>query len=287
MFIVMGATGHVGGAVAEGLLSQGERVTVLTREPRRASKWRDRGACVVAADAEDVGSLREAFRLGRRAFLLNPPADPSGDTQATERRTIANILAALEESRLEKVVAASTYGARAGEGIGDLTTLWELEEGLRRQPIPAAINRGAYYMTNWTSATEVVRQSGRLPSMFPGDAVMPMVAPLDLGQAAIDRLVAGVDDSGVRYVEGPARYTPHDVAKAFARALGHDVAVDVVPPAEWRAVFKGLGFSDEAALSYERMTRESLDGDFDKPANPICGAVTLQRFISDAIRPVK
>jgi hypothetical protein len=56
---------------------------------------------------------------------------------------------ALEGSGLEKVVAESTGGAQPRDRIGDLNVLWELEEGLSRQTIPAAINRAAYYMTNW------------------------------------------------------------------------------------------------------------------------------------------
>ena len=282
MYVVMGATGHVGAAVAQTLLATGEDVTILTRRPERAGRWRDKGASVAMADAEDVDSLRAAFRRGRRAFLLNPPADTAGDTDATERRTIANILAALEDSGLEKVVAASTYGARPGQGIGDLSTLWELEEGLRRQPIPAAINRGAYYMTNWAGLLETVAQTGKLPSMFPADMPMPMVAPADLGEAAAARLLAPLDDVGVRYVEGPQRYTPQDVAQAMSRTLGRGVTVDVVPRDRWEAVYKGLGFSDEAARAYVRMTAVTLDEDFDKPGDVVRGHVSLADFIAAA-----
>lgn len=81
--------------------------------------------------------------------MLNPPADTTKDTDVIERRTVANILMALEGSGLEKVVAESTGGAQPRDRIGDLNVLWELEEGLSRQTIPAAINRAAYYMTNW------------------------------------------------------------------------------------------------------------------------------------------
>ncbi|WP_202880480.1 hypothetical protein [Sinorhizobium medicae] len=144
-----------------------------------------------------------AFRRGRRAFLLNPPADTTKDTDTVERRTAANILVALEGSGLEKVVAASTGGAQPGNRIGDLNVLWELEEGLRRQSIPAAINRGAYYMSNWDDLLDVVRRDGVLPTMFPEDTVIPMVAPRDLGEAAAERLLSSVNDVGVWYVEGP------------------------------------------------------------------------------------
>ncbi|WP_354533564.1 NmrA family NAD(P)-binding protein [Ralstonia sp. 1138] len=278
----MGATGHVGAAVADALLAGGEDVTIVTRWPERAGRWRDKGASIARADVEDVASLKAAFRRGRRAFLLNPPADTAGDTDATERRTIANILAALEDSGLEKVVAASTFGARPGQGIGDLTTLWELEEGLRRQPIPAAINRGAYYMSNWTSMLETVAETGTLPSMFPADMRIPMVAPADLGEAAAARLLTPLDDVGVRYVEGPQRYTPQDVARAMSRTLGRDVVLEVVPRDRWEAVYKGWGFSAEAARAYAKMTAVTLDEDFDQPADVVRGHVSLADFIAAA-----
>ena len=283
MYVVMGATGHVGGAVAQTLLASGEQVTILTRRPERAGRWRDKGASVAMADVEDVDSLRAAFRRGRRAFLLNPPADIAGDTDAAERRTIANILAALEDSGLEKVVAASTYGARPGQGIGDLTTLWALEEGLRRQPIPAAINRGAYYMTNWAGLLETVTQTGKLPSMFPADMPMPMVAPADLGEAAAARLLTPVEDVGVRYVEGPQRYTPQNVAQAMARTLGRGVAVEVAPRDRWETIYKGLGFSDEAARAYVRMTAVTQDEGFDMLSDVVRGHVSLADFIAAAV----
>lgn len=47
---------------------------------------------------------------------------------------------------LEKLIAVSTRGCPGGDRIGDLKVLWELEQGLRRQPSPAAIQRGAYYL---------------------------------------------------------------------------------------------------------------------------------------------
>ena len=283
MFVVMGATGHVGAAVADELLIRGEKVTVLTRDPAGAVGWRAKAATIAEADAEDAGSLRQAFQSGRRAFLLNPPADPSGDTDTTQRRTIAVILAALNSSGLEKVVAASTYGAQPGNAVGDLSTLWELEEGLRAQPIPAAINRGAYYMTNWLGFTDAVRTSGVLPSMFPADLKIPMIAPLDLGKAAAERLLAPISDKDVRCIEGPTRYTPQDVADAFGAALGRDVAVEVAPREAWVTVYQKAGFSKEAATAYARMTAATLDDGFDAPTSAQRGSTALNPFIASAI----
>ena len=283
MYVIMGGTGHVGSATVEALLARREKVTVITRTAAHASKWCERGAEIVEADVEDVASLRAAFQRGRRAFLLNPPAATTLDTDVIERRTVANILAALDGSGLEKVVAESTGGAQPGERIGDLNVLWELEEGLRAQSIPAAINRAAYYMSNWDGFVDTVRDIGTLPTMFPADLSIPMVAPRDLGEAAAIRLTSPLDDIGVRYIEGPQLYSSHDVANAFSRALERPVEVAVTPRDKLKEVFLSLGFSDAAADSYARMTTLCLDTGFDVSENPLRGTTTLDVYIRNLV----
>jgi uncharacterized protein YbjT (DUF2867 family) len=284
MYVIMGGTGRVGSATAAALLRRGKPVTIVTRNAEHAAAWRAKGAEIAEANVEDVASLRAALRRGERAFLLNPSADTRADTDVVERRTVANILAALENSGLEKVVAQSTGGAQPGERIGDLSVLWELEEGLRRQPIPAAINRGAYYMSNWAALLDTARRTGKLPTMYPADLRIPMVAPVDLGEVAADRLLSSLEDTAIRDVEGPARYTSTDVAQAFSKALARPVEAAVIPRDKWKDAFLSLGFSDAAADSYVRMTAASLDSGFDMPDGSLRGSTTLEAYVRDLVR---
>lgn len=282
MFIILGGTGHVGSAAASILLDQGQAVTIVTHDASKVGAWSGRGATIAEADVHDSDALRAIFRTGRRAFLLNPPAPVSGDTDVEERATIAAIVAALDGSGLEKLVAESTYGAQAGNRIGDLSTLYTLEAGLAAQPIPAAINRAAYYFSNLDMDLAPARE-GVIPSMFPVDLKIPMVAPADLGRAAAERLMSPVSDIGIRYVEGPARYSFGDVADAFAAALGRRVVADAIPRDHWVDTFKRQGFSDAAANSYARMTAVSVDGGFAMPDDPITGSTTLQSYVKDLV----
>lgn len=284
MFIVMGATGHVGSAVSQTLLDRGQPVTVVTRDSRHGQPWKAKGAEVAIADIDDVETLRAAFRRGRRAFLLNPPADIKGDTDAIELRTVANILAALEGSGLEKVVAESTAGAMPGKGIGDSSVLWALEQGLARQPIPAAINRVGFYLSNWDAQLESVRSGGKLQTMYPADFVLPMIAPQDAGKIAAERLMSPIDDVAMRYIEGPARYSSADVARAFADALGRSVDVETTTPEHFRDAYRQLGFSPAAAEAYSRMAEETLKSDFDYGERVIRGSSTLSRYIGDLLQ---
>jgi uncharacterized protein YbjT (DUF2867 family) len=133
--------------------------------------------------------MRDVFRQGRRAFLLNPPAPVSTDTDEVEHRSMRDILSALEGSGLEKVVFESAYGAQSGDRIGDLSVLYDFEQALKSQPIPTTILRAAYYMTNWDPLLDAAR-NGSLPTMFPEDRSVSMVAPQELVQAAVRLLRA-------------------------------------------------------------------------------------------------
>ena len=284
MYVILGGTGQVGSATARALLDEGEAVTIVTRDGSHGKERKDAGAKIAVADVRDVDALRGVFQSGKRAFLLNPPADPSGDTDKEERDNVAAILSALDGSGLEKVVAASTYGAFDGERCGDLTVLHEFEQALEKQSIPAAINRAGYYMSNWAGMAEPVQENGTLPSFFQADLSIPMVAPTDLGRAAARRLMSGSDDVGIEHIEGPDRYTANDVAAVFANLLDRKVEVQEVPRDALEDTFREFGFSDEAAASYACMTRRMIDGKTMPADEPTLGDTSLKDYITAILR---
>ncbi|RZI98467.1 MAG: NAD-dependent epimerase/dehydratase family protein [Brevundimonas sp.] len=288
MHVIMGATGHVGAACVEALLAQNQPVLALLHSPDKAAALEAKGAETAVVDARDPDALRAAFRRGRRAFLLNPPAAPATDTDAEETATVRAILAAVDGSSLEKVVAESTMGAVAGEALaprtGDSSVLYGLEKGLAAQPIPAAINRAGYYFSNFDLQLDAVRDTGELQTMFPADFALPMVAPVDLGRAAARRLTSGLDDIGVVSIEGPTRPVFADVAAAFAQALDRPVRVVATPRDGWIAAFRAQGFSASAADAYARMTQVAIDGPKTPVAETEKGQITLEAYICKLVR---
>jgi uncharacterized protein YbjT (DUF2867 family) len=278
MHIVLGGTGRVGSALTHALLASDQPVTVVSHRPDARAEWEAEGAEVAVADIHDADALRDALARGSRAFLLNPPADPSTDTVAEERRTVHSILDAVRQANPDRIVALSTYGARPGNGQGDLNVLYELERGLDALSIPTAVVRGAYFMSNWDMALDPARAEGVLHSLYPADFALPMVAPQDLGRFAARLLSGPSARTGIVHVEGPERYTPTDVADAFAEALGRSVEVSVTPREAWEPSFRELGFSDEAAASYVAMTEATLNGDFPAPIER--GETTIHDYVA-------
>lgn len=280
-YIILGASGHIGSVVAEKLLSDGHDIIAVVRDEAKAESLKSAGAEIAAVDVTDTERLRATFQRGRRAFLLNPPAPVTGDTDVEENRTALSIAEAIRGSGLEKVLVESTYGAQPGEAIGDLSVLWNFESAVAKAMVPMAVNRGAYYFTNLDMLLDEARD-GTITTMFPAHLTIPMVAPSDLGLAAAKRLTSPVEDIGRRYVEGPEHCSFDEVAAAFANALGHAVTVKTTERADWEASFRQAGFSESAACAYTRMTEASLNG-FEMPKNPLHGVTGLQQYISKLV----
>jgi len=284
MHIILGATGHVGSSLAQALLARNEPVTVVTRDARHAESLKTKGAHVAEVDVFDTAALHRVIAGGQRLFALNPPAPPSSDTVAKERKSMRAIVAALEGCKLEKIVCESAYGAQPGDGIGDLGVLYEMEQALRAAgAAPVSAIRAAYYMSNWDASLETAQKEGKVHSMYPPDFKLPMVAPHDLGEFAARLMLGAVEASGTHHVEGPARYSPGDVARAFSQALGRPVEVAVTPPGHWEQAYRALGFSEAAAKSYAAMTRITLENK-EEPEKPERGATSLGEYITALVR---
>jgi uncharacterized protein YbjT (DUF2867 family) len=278
MHIILGGTGNVGSAVAQALLKRGEPIIVVAHDSSKATALRQQGADVAILDVHDVESLRSVFRQGQRLFLLNPPAAPSADPVAEERRSLAAILSAINGAGLEKIVAESTYGAKPGKRLGDLGVLYEMEQALTAQPVLTTIVRAAYYMSNWGASLPAARDRGAIQTFYPKDFKLPMVAPSNIGELVARLMTEPIDRTGLHFIEGPDRYSSQDVAIALAATLGCPVEAQSVPRDRWLVTLNGMGFSDEAAESFANMTAATLDDTFPALNSIERGATSLHDY---------
>jgi uncharacterized protein YbjT (DUF2867 family) len=284
MYVVMGATGHIGSVVLDTLLENNESVVALTRDANKQPALERRGARVAVADVCDVEALRAAFERGERAFVLNPPGNPAADSDAQERATIECIVRALEGCDLEKIVVESTFGARPGEKLGDLATLYELEQKVSALQMSSSFVRAAYYMSNWDMSLEQAKKDGVVSTLYPVDMPLPMAAPEDLGRIGAELLRDASTRDHCVYVEGPQRYSSNDVAAAFANALGRSVVAREIPRQQWHQFLSELGFSGASADSFIGMTSLTREGDFPDFGATIHGSVSLEAYVNALVK---
>jgi NAD(P)H dehydrogenase (quinone) len=242
MYAVMGITGQVGAAVAEVLLSQGKQVRAIVRDPGKAAAWKTRGVELATADYDDATALEIAFRGVEGAFVMIPPNFAPSPDFAEARKTIAAIRTALDKARPAKAVYLSSIGAQQKSGLGLITALHLLEEAFSSLPVPGAFLRAGWFMENSIWDIPSARERGKLFSYLqPLDHAFPLVATHDIGLLGADILTQSW--TGNRYIEvaGPRRYSPRDIAAAFASALQRDVEPVAVPRDTWVKQFVGQG----------------------------------------------
>src|ERR1700704_7099152 len=97
MYAITGITGKVGGVVARTLLSAGQRIRAVVRDPDKGTFWSDLDCEVAIAEMEDADALTRAFTNGTGVLILPPPNfDPQpGFPEA--RAVISAVRQALDE----------------------------------------------------------------------------------------------------------------------------------------------------------------------------------------------
>lgn len=284
MYIVTGATGHIGSVVVKGLLDAGQPVTGLTSDPAHLQQIKDKGAEAVVADVSDTSKLATVFAKGSRLYLLNPPGAIDGDPSEQENAQVESIINATGKSSFEKVVAASTYGAQNGKRLGDLDVLFHMEEKLKETVRDCCIIRGAYYYSNWDMAVATAKSDGKVYSLYPPAFRLPMVAPADLGEVAVESLIAAPAGHELLHVEGPMRYSANDIARTLGDLFHKRVQAVSIRQGDWQSFLVKAGFSPKAAESMVNMTRLTLEGAFPDPDEVRKGSVTPEMYFRKLLK---
>ena len=149
---ITGATGNIGGRLAEQLLERGVRVRAVGRSEDRLARLVAKGAEPRAGDLTDAGFLADAFRGADAAFVMIPPHYTAVDFRVYQRSIVESFVEALRETKVPRAVVLSSLGAELAEGTGPIAGLHELEERLAEVPgLSLVVLRPAYFMENFLS----------------------------------------------------------------------------------------------------------------------------------------
>lgn len=260
MIAVLGAAGQVGGMVARNLLKTGEPVRAVVRDAEKAKQLRAMGAELVVADYLEAEALKTAFRGARSVFLLTPENPFAPDWPAEVRRMLDNYRAAVLASGTERIVLLSSMGAQHSEGTGNLLASHMLEQAFSDLPAPRCCIRPAYYYSNWMGYLDAAKESGILPTFFPSDLELPMIAPADVASFIADVLTGDVAWRPLYEISGPRLYSASDIARIIGDAVGKKVRLYVMVPADWHSTLLEAGFSESGARNLADMTQAVIDG---------------------------
>ncbi len=251
-FAIAGANGNTGRVAAETLRARGAKVRVILRDSSEAASWKTRGAEVALADLDRATELTRALAGAAGAYLLIPPnfAAPSQrHYQESVARTFAQAIA---ESHIPRAVFLSGFAAHRDRDSGPLAGLHYAERLLGAIPgLRLSAIRAGYFYENVILLVGVAKETGVLPSFFPGHLSIPMVGTRDAGQLAAELLLDHAAGNDVVELGSPLSHA--QIASVLGRILDKpirvdEIALDAVPP-----MLAGLGFTADLAHLYVEM----------------------------------
>jgi NAD(P)H dehydrogenase (quinone) len=253
IYAIVGITGQVGRAVAEQLLAEGCGIRAVVRTEANGTIWRERGAELAIATLDDAAGLPAAFDGVDGVFIMTPTWFGAQDMFAENAKALTALGRALRAVSSTKVVLLSSIGAHRQHGTGAIMKLHDMEVAFADLPSVTSIRAG-WFMENFAGLVCPVRDTGVLPSMLaPLDREIPMIATVDIGGAVAEVLQKDWGGQRVIELEGPRRYAPNDVARAFAAVLDRDVEAKVLPSTEWYSIYLSWGLTPRSAAAMVEM----------------------------------
>ncbi len=287
MYVVTGANGNTGSVVAETLLQQGKPVRVVLHSDKKAADWKARGAEVAIADLADSAALAAALKAAEAAYIMCPPLYGTNTFLADMAKLSDSIAAGIKTSGIPYVVLLSSIGAQHPAGTGPIRNLHYAEKVIPAAAPNVTFLRAPYFMENYAPVLGAAVGQGILPSFFPANFRLPMAATLDIGRIAAGLLLRPAPGIRMVEMEGPARYTPADIAAALTTLLGKPVNVVEVPLAALVPEFTKLGFTEDVAKLFQEMYEGILNGTvaFDGSGEHRKGTVTPQEVLAALLKP--
>ena len=248
---VTGATGFVGGAVAESFRRRGHRVAGLARTAAKGRALAAREIEPALGDMKDPASYARAARAAD--VLVHCAAEYTADYQALDRRTVDHFILLANASRTRSIVYTSgvwQYGATGSEPV-DETSAFEGK--------PLAAWRGEHEKLILAAGGLVIRpgcvygRSGGLTGEWFAGAAEKGAAPI-VGKGENRWATVHADDCGELFalaaesgIKGElfngtdrSRSTVREMASAASRAAGKDGKVAELDAIEAEKKYGGM-----------------------------------------------
>lgn len=283
MNIILGATGQIGSMLVDNLLKKGQPVRAVVRNNFKAQKLRDRGVEVAVADYFDLQALKKAFHGGNSIFLLTPENAKCKNFLKETQTVLNNYRQAVLSSKITKIVGLSSNGAQHESETGNLIASYMLEHIFSDlDDIEQIYVRPSYYFSNWLGYLESVKEYGILPTFFPPEMKVPMIAPADVAKFLSDIMVCKNPQQRIYEITGPWAYSSVDIVKIFEDVLNRNVTLQQVLPEELENTLLQVGFSKDGARNLMLMTKAVIDGKTkNETINPICFSTDFKEYLRD------
>jgi uncharacterized protein YbjT (DUF2867 family) len=263
MITILGATGNVGGKIADILVKKGEHVRLVARAANRLRQRVSKNVEAFAGDALNAEFLAKAFKDADAVFTLIPPKPKADRFTDYADKMGQSIACALESAKVKHVVNLSSVGADLAAGTGPIVGLHNQEERLNRiKGLNVLHLRPGTFMENLLMNVDLIRAKSIIGSPIRGDTRFPLIATKDIAAFAADCLVQkDFTGSSVRYLLGQRDLSMIEATEIIGWKINEPGLVYVMFPSD--EAVKGFiagGLSPDVSRLYVEMSRAFNEG---------------------------
>jgi uncharacterized protein YbjT (DUF2867 family) len=222
--LVVGATGLLGGVIAQKLITAGVPIRALARTRDKLAALQSANAEVVAADLLDLPRITEACRGVSQivATANNNMGKGARSPLRVDLTAYQNLCAAARNAGVRRILYVSLRGATPDVSVDIFRLKWHIEDVIRRSQVPYVILRPTAFMDIWIDQLIAggIRKNGVTVLFGDGTAVGNYISVNDVAEFAVN--IIGREDVVNEVIElgGPSDISLNDLATLVERRLG-------------------------------------------------------------------
>ncbi|HRY28724.1 MAG TPA: NmrA family NAD(P)-binding protein [Elusimicrobiota bacterium] len=263
LYVVVGATGHIGKEIVLGLLAKGKKVRAWARTASKLEELAARGAETLEIDLQDGAAVKKGFDGATAAFVMIPPNYTAPNFRDFQNRIGQALADGIRASGIKHVVNLSSIGAHLPDKTGPIAGLYDQEQRLNRLSDVHIVHlRPAFFMENLLGNIPALLQMNVLGSAMKKDLAFPHIATRDIAAVAVD-LLDKLEFTGkqVRELLGPRDVSMGEVARVFGAAIGKpDLPYVQFSYSDVEKAFLHMGMSPDAVRTFIEMARGFNEG---------------------------
>jgi uncharacterized protein YbjT (DUF2867 family) len=158
-YVITGGAGHTAAPIAKGLLAAGHEVAVIGRQAQNLESLAAAGAQAATGSLEDPAFLAQTFQGADVVYAMIPQNFAVEDYAAWQREIAENLIQAIREAGVTKLVFLSSVGAHLKQGAGPVDGLAYFERRLAEElpSVDAVHLRPSYFYYNLFSQIPLIK----------------------------------------------------------------------------------------------------------------------------------
>ena len=290
MIIITAPAGQIGHQVLGNVLSSGEPIRVIVRDPSRLPAEASERVEVVRGSHGDIDVVDQAFAGADAVFWLVPPDPHANSAEAAYVDFTRPACDAFKRHGVQRVVGISALGRGtvAARHAGLATASLAMDDLIASTGVSYRALTMPSFMDNLLRQVPAIKDRGVFVTPISGDRKLPSCATRDIAAAAARLLLDGSwSGAGHVAVLGPEDLSFNDMAQIMSEVLSQPVRYQQITGQALKDRLTGAGMSDAMAqATVDMMIAKDQGLDNAEPRTPESTTPTsFRQWCEEVLKP--